>query len=266
MAILMGLLSFTRSITGGAAFLAIALLLLPPVRKFAFSKWNVAINGITRTALIIALFFGSAFLISHDGDVKDKQEKANLEAFSKNRPSVLANLKTLLANKDYKAVIAETEKYQGSNDADLKALHDQAKDQAKEQLLLSDLSTIKVEPANFSKLQSAYQQLAELNPSSKDYKQNADNYAQKIANLKRTKRIEAQFSPYDGAHRSLEKYIKENMNDPDSYQHDETTRVDMKDYLVVTTVFRGKNGFGALVKNSVSAKVDMDGNILKIIK
>jgi hypothetical protein len=77
--------------------------------------------------------------------------------------------------------------------------------------------------------------------------------------------IERNFSSWDGSHRQLETYIKESMNDPDSYEHIETRYWDRGDYLVVMTTFRGKNAFGGVVKNSVKAKVALDGSILEIL-
>lgn len=82
----------------------------------------------------------------------------------------------------------------------------------------------------------------------------------------RTAKIEKQFSSWDGAHRNLEKYIKDHMNDPDSYEHVETKYWDLKDHLVVLTTFRGKNAFGGKVINTVKAKVDLDGNVIEIIE
>jgi hypothetical protein len=77
--------------------------------------------------------------------------------------------------------------------------------------------------------------------------------------------IEKQFSGWDGSHRGLTEYIKKSMNDPDSYQHDETTYIDKGDHLIVYTKFRGKNAFGGVVRNSAVAKVDLQGNILEVV-
>jgi len=77
--------------------------------------------------------------------------------------------------------------------------------------------------------------------------------------------IEKQFSVWNGSHRGLTKLIKESMNDPKSYQHVETRYGDKGDYLIVVTTFRGKNVFGGVVKNSVTAKVDLNGNVISII-
>jgi len=78
--------------------------------------------------------------------------------------------------------------------------------------------------------------------------------------------VEKQFSAWDGSHRGLTKAIKESMNDPSSYDHVETRYLDRGDHLIVTTIFRGKNAFGGVVKNSVTAKVDLNGNVIEVIQ
>jgi hypothetical protein len=74
--------------------------------------------------------------------------------------------------------------------------------------------------------------------------------------------IERQFSAWDGSNRNVEKYIKENMNDPSSYDHVETNYSDKGTFILVQTKFRGKNAFGAKVLQMATAKVDIEGNIL----
>jgi len=81
----------------------------------------------------------------------------------------------------------------------------------------------------------------------------------------RTERIEKQFNSWDGSHIGLTKLIKASMNDPSSYKHVETGYIDQGDYLLVKTTFRGKNKFGGVVKNWVSATVDLNGKVLEII-
>lgn len=82
----------------------------------------------------------------------------------------------------------------------------------------------------------------------------------------RKKQLEKLFSAWDGSHRGLEAVIKKAMNDPDSYQHDETVFWDMDDHLVVRTTYRGKNAFGGVVKAWVKAKVSLTGEVLAIIE
>ena len=81
----------------------------------------------------------------------------------------------------------------------------------------------------------------------------------------RTELVEKQFSR-DGSHRGVTKAIKDSMNDPASYAHDQTHYTDYGDHLIVITAFRGKNAFGGVVRQSVMAKVDLEGNVIQIIK
>lgn len=87
----------------------------------------------------------------------------------------------------------------------------------------------------------------------------------KAAAEKRASGISSQFNPWDGSHINLTYWIKDKMNDPKSYEHVETKYIDKGDYLIVSTTFRGTNGFGGVVKNTVAAKISLDGQVLEIL-
>lgn len=82
------------------------------------------------------------------------------------------------------------------------------------------------------------------------------------------------FSAWDGSYRPLEKLIKQNMNDPDSYDHSKTMysfvlhsdKKSFSPYANVSTEFRGKNAFGGVVKQIVKARVDLKTLDLKIVE
>lgn len=76
--------------------------------------------------------------------------------------------------------------------------------------------------------------------------------------------LNAGFSSWDGSHRALTQMIKSTMNDPKSYEHVETKINEIGDYFMVTTSFRGKNAFGGVVLNHVTAKIDSTGKVLDI--
>lgn len=80
----------------------------------------------------------------------------------------------------------------------------------------------------------------------------------------RDKLIRKQFG-WGGYHFELTRIIKESMNDPDSYDHAKTTYSDEGDYLLVKTIFRGKNAFGGVMKNTLIAQVDLYGNVIEIL-
>ena len=56
------------------------------------------------------------------------------------------------------------------------------------------------------------------------------------------------------------------MKDPSSYDHVKTVYFDRGSYLLVTTTYRGKNSFGALVLETTTAKVNLNGDILEIVQ
>ena len=81
----------------------------------------------------------------------------------------------------------------------------------------------------------------------------------------RQEQIDKGFSAWNGSHLELTKYIKTIMNDPKSYEHVKTTYSDQGDSLIVRATFRGKNAFGGVVVNWISAKCSIDGTIIEII-
>ena len=73
---------------------------------------------------------------------------------------------------------------------------------------------------------------------------------------KRTKEIARCFSGWNGSHLKLRELIKKSMNDPDSYDHVETKYIDNDSTLLVITTFRGKNTYGGVVKQTITAITD----------
>lgn len=72
-------------------------------------------------------------------------------------------------------------------------------------------------------------------------------------------------SSWDGSHTKLKRLIKENMNDPDSFEHVETLYKLYLGYAIVVMKFRGKNAFNATIVNSVTAKVSLeDCSVLEV--
>jgi len=87
---------------------------------------------------------------------------------------------------------------------------------------------------------------------------------EKIAKENRRKKVENQFSAWDGSHVGLVRYVKNDMNDASSFEHVDTRYRDEGNKLFVVMKFRGKNAFGALILNTISARVDFSGNVLEI--
>lgn len=76
--------------------------------------------------------------------------------------------------------------------------------------------------------------------------------------------VESLFSAYDGSHAQLEKAIKSEMKNPDSYEHVETRFRDDSTTIYVITTFRGTNSFGGIVPQK--AEATLNGNNGRIIE
>ncbi len=93
-----------------------------------------------------------------------------------------------------------------------------------------------------------------------------DSKKPKTAEELRKDEIGKCFSGWDGSHRNLEKIVKQSMNDPVSYEHEETIYWDKDDHLIVKLTFRGKNAFGGVVRNWVTAKTSLNCDVVELIQ
>jgi hypothetical protein len=74
---------------------------------------------------------------------------------------------------------------------------------------------------------------------------------------------EKKFLSYNGDCRPLKDYLLKSLNDPDSYEHEETSVNYQGDSTFqVITKFRAKNGFGAMTLQIVSASLDWNGTVI----
>lgn len=77
--------------------------------------------------------------------------------------------------------------------------------------------------------------------------------------------VEHQFSGWNGEHRKLVKLVKQNMNDPESFEHVATRyKVYADSTVFVQMDYRGKNAFGALIKTTIAATCNFNGDILEV--
>lgn len=80
-------------------------------------------------------------------------------------------------------------------------------------------------------------------------------------------KIDANFSPWDGSHRELVRQLKENLKDPDSFEHIETTYRVEGDSIWVFMNYRAKNSFGGMVVEGITAITDKNtGKVIEIMK
>lgn len=127
----------------GLLLIAMALLLLPPVRKYVYSKTNIEIPIKARAIFLFALLIiYSICLVKYENkkdqeliiqkakekvlqEAQDKQKK--IENFKENRDSIITSIKTLLDAKEYEKAISQLNKYLFSEDEELKQLNSLAK-------------------------------------------------------------------------------------------------------------------------------------------
>jgi len=70
-------------------------------------------------------------------------------------------------------------------------------------------------------------------------------------------------SSWDGSCTPVVRYIKNEMNDPESFEHDKTFVTPLLNgNFEVKTIFRGKNAFGGKVKSSCFSEVTSTGAIV----
>lgn len=68
-------------------------------------------------------------------------------------------------------------------------------------------------------------------------------------------------SAWDGSQRDLEKYVKDHLRDPDSYEHIETRIAPVSDVGThnVAMQYRARNGFGGMTIGSATGVITNDG-------
>lgn len=91
---------------------------------------------------------------------------------------------------------------------------------------------------------------------------NSEPKPKDLSTMTREEKIKEQFSAWDGSHIELEKYVKQSMNDPDSYEHIESAWIDNGSTITVTLKFRGANAFGGKVVNTVVCDFTESGVML----
>ncbi len=81
----------------------------------------------------------------------------------------------------------------------------------------------------------------------------------------REQSIAEAFSAWDGSHNQLTSHIKSTMKNPSSYRHVSTRYGDKGTHLIISTTFQGTNSFGAIVTQTVTTKVKLNGTIIKVL-
>lgn len=212
-------------------------------------------------------------------------KKKNIDFFNENREKIVSSTQAAFATKDYATVISESKKYLVAGDQELKQLHDEAKsaladikkaeaakkeEARREKRTTEILAELKTVPASeYSKNQKLYGELFKYHPYQASYKERLDFYSGKVKEQKEKSRKAQEIaekaladqlakfgkaptqSGWDGSYLPVKRYLESIANDPDSIDITACTEVyNTKDGWLVGCDYRGKNAFGALIKQS----------------
>jgi hypothetical protein len=211
--------------------------------------------------------YQSSELKSKEDARQAKAKTALIEKFITNKSSILQDINKQIELGDYRNALKLISNWKSIGDKDINDVFKIARSE----VLTADLKLVPTE--QYQNNLNLYTELAKLNPETAQYNEKIAFYTSKKNEEKiktdainaRKKLIESAFSPWDGSHLALERVVISSMNDPDSYEHVSTNYIDYGDYVFVLTKFRGKNAFGGLVVNSISANAKVSGEIIEII-
>ena len=223
------------------------------------------------TSTACMAFINYFFIIWLVGAIENSNKEVLTSQFMAEKTAILSSIEKALQNKEYRKALVESEKYIFISDDELNKLHEKVR-------IASILYKLESIPESNSQVKMAkYEELIKISPDNKFYLEKFEFYKVKAtakakANAKaqakknRKEKIEKQFSPWDGSHTKLKNIIKQNMNDPDSFEHDKTVYWDKGHYLLVLTNFRGRNGFGGMARNYFKAKFTLNGDLMEIVE
>lgn len=278
--------SLIKSIPLGLIFIILGLFILPPTFDLFEKKTKLKLPSWSKWATVIVIFLLASFAVQRENLNSDEEtdlivKKASNFIDSNQNDSAKFYLEK--AKKQYSkpknkalALENELEKYQSGeySKEEFASLTD------KEFKLLQSDSLVKTYfrqntlNKEFLALMKSYAPDREEIIKEIEEKKEIDSLAKELrakwaADAKesqaRTKRIEKQFSSWDGSHPALSRLLEDNMRDPDSYEHIETRFREDGNSIFVVTKFRGANGFGGMTIQTVSARVDFNGNVLEIV-
>lgn len=290
LALVVGLGLLTDYPFGGLAFMAIALMWLPPVRRFFYSKTNIELSAKRRSAIVVLLLIVSGYFVV-EGSLEEEEERlaiaaqeaaqeataqrqANIDYFKQNSVQILSDVRNSIQDENYDQAIRMASKYLLTNDEELVELNRKAKERKenaeREEKTAQILAKLKTIPeSQYAQNRNLYQQLVANNPDNEMYKKKLDYYLAKIeeqqekAGIEREKRQKekaarlARFgesptqSAWDGSYYEVERYLKRIANDPDSIEIDTCTSVyQTENGWLVGCDYRGRNAFGGMIRQS----------------
>lgn len=264
----------------GVPLIVMSFLVMPVTRTWIYSHIRTRVSLKLKVVSVVSIctlflfFLGLHNNWAKEAEIEYKQLKQSQrisllnkhtnEYFKENRNSIISKAQSLFLNEEYSVIVNEYRRFLVTGDKELNSIYDKSlaivKVKEKEEnfnFLREKLKKTSV--SNYSERNEIYMELVRLYPQNEKYQDLLTFYDSKVKKMaERKKAIEAQLSPWDGSHPSIVKLIKARMHDPDSFIHDETYFDDNEDHVYFETKFRGRNVFGGVVRESVSAVLYLD--------
>jgi len=256
----------------------------PLPKKISFL---VAIAGLIFLSWVVTQIFGgetrpTASTAAGDAQLADLQRQLRTQdqkSIESDRSGVLQSIRDLLELKDYRAASSLADRFAFSGDEEILDLQFIAQSKVNEiikrEKTIALLARLKLIPvANFSENAKLYGELVALNPKESIYQERQqfyDNKTQEAAaeagrkqavidetiaamralNAERVALAGPVPEAYGGVYFAVELHLSKVANDPESINITRCSDTYFKEEgWVVGCDYRGKNGFGAIVKNS----------------
>lgn len=255
------------------------------VRVLVFLVLVFAFFGFVSNSGRESLARAEAEMTAQQARVSEERRKQDVAYFAKHSEEITAQVSEAIDRKEYREALTLSEKYLPYGTPKLIALNNSAK--ASLEAVLAAEKTVKDEELRISKTKALveqlktvpeamhnrnrdlYKQLASLNSDNAKYRERYEHFQKKVsaaeekeakirnrAEGEKTARIAAFGAPplkseWDGSYGVVESYLEQVANDPGSIDIQACTDVyDTKQGWLVGCDYRGKNSFGALVKQS----------------
>lgn len=246
---LAGLGALSSSPVEAAMLIVASAILLPPVNDWISSRLRVVLSAWVKALAVSALIVGAVLSASLSSaanvrraaaDARQAEErKAGLRSdFEQNRTTVLRQIDSAVASRDYAHARAIADRYTGAvTDTGylrrfnaILAGQKREHDLANERRLLAQAAA--TPSANLEQKRDVYRQLMAVNPSNTTYKAQFNDYSNRIrqqqaAEQDRIRRFgpAPEASAWDGTYREVKDYLGGVMNDPSSLEGLECTKV-----------------------------------------
>jgi len=198
--LLIGLIFFFASTFEGIIFIIVALLLIPPVRNFAYSKTNKEIPVKARAILIFVLLIAPFISIAQreakfqkkvaqEAQVQaekqaaiDRERQKTIDYFNANSDKILSDARAYLNRGEYKEVISLSSKYSVAENKELTELNSKAqaemaaiKKAKKEAQEKAQAEMAAVEKAKKEAQEKAQAEMAAIEKAKKEAQEKAEN-------------------------------------------------------------------------------------------